>query len=162
MPSFDIVNKTDLQTLDNVINVVRKEILNRYDFKDSKTDISLDKKELSIRILTENEMKLEAVEDVIRSRMIKQSLSPLALDMSKLRYASGAMIRKDIRVKQGIEKETAKQIIKHIKDLKLKVEAQLMDDQVRVSGKKIDDLQTVITALRSASFDTPLQFINMK
>ncbi|MFN7691809.1 MAG: DUF520 family protein, partial [Bacteroidota bacterium] len=98
----------------------------------------------------------------IRNRMIKQGLNPLALDFGKEQYASGNMLKKDIKIKQGIDKETAKKIVKHVKDMKLKVEAQIMDEQVRVSGKKIDELQAVIAAIRTANFEIPLQFVNMK
>lgn len=162
MPSFDIVNKIDIQTLDNAINVARKDITSRYDFKGSKSTIELDKKLLNIHILTESEMRIEAIEDTIRSRMIKQGLNPLALDFGKEQYASGNLLKKDIQIKQGIDKETAKKIVKHIKDLKLKVEAQIMDEQVRVTGKKIDELQAVISSVRNANFEIPVQFVNMK
>ncbi|MCC6253195.1 MAG: YajQ family cyclic di-GMP-binding protein [Bacteroidia bacterium] len=162
MPSFDVVNKIDIQTLDNAINVARKDLAGRYDFKGSKLSIELDKKALNINISAENEMRIEAIEDTIRSRMIKQGLNPMALDFGKERYAAGNMIKKDIKVKQGIDKDTARKITKHIKELKLKVEAQIMDEQVRVSGKKIDDLQAVIASLRSNNFDIPLQFVNLK
>lgn len=162
MPSFDIVNKIDIQVMDNAINVARKDITSRYDFKGSKSTIELDKKLLNIHILTESEMRIEAIEDTIRSRMIKQGLNPLALDFGKEQYASGNLLKKDIKIKQGIDKETAKKIVKHIKDLKLKVEAQIMDEQVRVTGKKIDELQAVISSVRAASFEIPVQFVNMK
>lgn len=162
MPSFDIVNKVDVQTLDNVINVSKKDIVSRYDFRSSKSTIELDKKTMVINVLTENEMRVAAIEDVIRSRMIKQKLDPLALDFGKEQYAAGNMIKKDIKIKQGIDKDNARKIIKIIKDAKLKVEAQTMDDQVRVTAKKIDDLQAVISLMRSAEVDVPLQFINMK
>ncbi len=162
MPSFDIVNKMDQQLLDNAINTARKEILTRYDFRDSKSTIELDKKALTVHILTENEMRVEAIQDVIRSRMIKQKLDPLSLDFGKERYASGNMMKKDIKIKDGIDKETAKKIVKKIKDARMKVEAQIMDEQVRVTGKKIDDLQQVIALIRSSDFELPLQFVNMK
>lgn len=162
MPSFDIVSKVDPQTLDNVINVAKKEILNRFDFRDSKSEIDLDKKEMVIKLHSENDMRIEAMQDAIRSRMIKQNLNPLSLDFGKERVASGNMLRKDIKVKQGIEKEDAKKIVKSIKDSKLKVDAQIMDDQVRVTAKKIDDLQAVIALCRTSNFEIPLQFINMK
>jgi uncharacterized protein YajQ (UPF0234 family) len=110
MPSFDIVNKIDHQLLDNAINTSRKEIATRYDFRDSKSTIEFDKKTLNIQLLTENEMRVEAIEDVLRSRMIKQKLDPLCLDFGKERYASGNMMRKDIKIKEGIDKETAKKL----------------------------------------------------
>lgn len=162
MASFDIVNKVDAQLLDNAINVARKEIINRFDFNGSKSEITLDKKAMSINILTENEMRMESIIDVIRNRMIKQKLDPLCLDFGKEQYASGFMVRKDVKVREGIDKDVARKIIKDIKDSKLKVQAQMMDDQVRVTAKKIDDLQAVIALLRSGEYDLPLQFTNMK
>jgi uncharacterized protein YajQ (UPF0234 family) len=162
MASFDIVNKVDAQLLDNAINVARKEILNRFDFNGSKSEINYDKKNLVITILSENEMRMEAITDAIRSRMIKQHLNPLCLDMGKDISASGNMIRKEIKVREGIDKEVAKKIVKDIKDSKLKVSASIMDDQVRVTAKKIDDLQSVIALMRSGNYELPLQFVNMK
>lgn len=162
MPSFDIVNKVDAQLLDNAINVARKEILNRFDFNGTKSEIDLDKKSMTIHILTENDMRMDSITDVIRNRMIKQKLDPLCLDFGKEHYASGSMVKKDIKVKEGIDKDVARKIIKDIKDSKLKVQAQVMDDQVRVTGKKIDDLQSVIALMRQGSYELPLQFVNMK
>jgi uncharacterized protein YajQ (UPF0234 family) len=162
MPSFDIVSKIDIQTLDNVVNVVRKEIATRYDFRDSKSEIDLDKKSMGISILTENEMRIEAIEDMLRARMIKQKLDPLSLDFAKQRVASGSMIKKEIVIRQGIDKDNARKIIKLIKETKLKVEPQGMDDQVRVSAKKIDDLQAVMGHIRNTELDIPVQFTNFK
>ncbi|MES1226044.1 MAG: YajQ family cyclic di-GMP-binding protein [Bacteroidota bacterium] len=162
MASFDIVNKVDAQLLDNAINVARKEIINRFDFNGSKSEITLDKKAMSIHILTENDMRLDSITDVIRNRMIKQKLDPLCLDFGKEHYASGVMVKKDIKVKEGIDKDVARKIIKDIKDSKLKVQAQVMDDQVRVTAKKIDDLQSVIALIRQGDYELPLQFTNMK
>jgi uncharacterized protein YajQ (UPF0234 family) len=162
MPSFDIASKTDTQTLDNSINVARKEILGRFDFKGSNSSIDLDKKNVSLTITTEDEMRLNSIIDAIRSRMIKQKLDPRCMDVSKEHYSSGMIIKKEIKIREGIDKENSKKIIKIIKDSKLKVTAQLMDDIIRVSGKKIDDLQGVISALRNSDIEIPLQFINMK
>ncbi len=162
MPSFDIASKLDAQLLDNAINVARKDILNRWDFRDSKSSIDLNKKDLLIDIGTENEMRLEAIVDAIHSRMIKQGLDSRGLDESKAHYASGPLIKKEIKVRQGLEKEATKKIIKDIKDSKLKVTAQIMDDIIRVSGKSINDLQAVIALCRKGNYEIPLQFINMK
>lgn len=162
MPSFDIASKLDSQLLDNAINVAKKDILNRWDFRDSKSSIELNKKDLIVNISTENDMRLDAILDAIHSRMIKQGLDPRGLDESKDYYASGPMIKKDIKVRQGIEKEASKKILKDIKDSKIKVTAQIMDEIIRVSGKKIDDLQEVIALCRRGNYDIPLQFINMK
>jgi uncharacterized protein YajQ (UPF0234 family) len=122
----------------------------------------LDKKQAVITVTTENTMRLDSVQDVLRSRMVKQRLDPLALDFGKEHYASGNMIRKEIKLKEGIDKDAARNIIKVIKSTKLKVEAQMMDDQIRVSGKKIDDLQAVMAQLRQGEFGLPIQFINFK
>ncbi len=162
MPSFDIVSKIDAQTLDNAINNAKKEILNRYDFNDSKSTIELDKKTSEITIVTENDMRLKAIIDSIISRMVKQHIDPKALDMGKEEYASGNMLRKEVKVREGIDKEVAKKIVKKIKDSGLKVQASIMDDQVRVQAKKIDDLQSVIAVCRGEDFGQPLQYINMR
>lgn len=162
MPSFDIVSKIDAQTFDNAINNAKKEILNRYDFNDSKSTVDHDKKTNQITVVTENDMRLKAIEDSIISRMVKQSLDPKALDFGKEQYASGNMIRKEISIKEGIDKEVAKKIVKKIKDSGLKVQPSIMDDQVRVQAKKIDDLQAVISLCRGEDFGQPLQYINMR
>jgi uncharacterized protein YajQ (UPF0234 family) len=162
MPSFDIISKVDPQSLDNAINVAKKEVANRYDFHGSNSTLDFDKKEMLIRITTEHEMRIEAMEDIIRSRMIKQKIDPRCLDFGKEKYASGDMIKKDIRIKQGIDKETAKKVVKDIKDTKLKVQASIMEDQVRVTAKKIDDLQAIMAMCRAKDYEVPIQFDNMK
>lgn len=162
MPSFDIISKVDPQIMDNAINVAKKEIVNRFDFRNSKSEIELNKKDMVISITTEDDMRLNSIIDVIRQRMIKQGLNPLCLDEGKERYASGSMLKKEVKVKQGIDKETSKKIISEIKNSKLKVTAQVMDDMVRVSGKKLDELQMVMNLCRKGEFDMPLQFDNMK
>lgn len=162
MPSFDIISEVDDQMLDNAINNLKKEILNRFDFRGSKTEIELQKKEKNLHIVTEDEMKMRQIEDVMISKLMKQNINPACLDMGKEHYASGNMVKKDIKLKQGIDKETAKKIIKHIKDSGLKVQSQIMDDIIRVTGKKIDDLQEVITLCKAGDFELPLQFENMK
>jgi uncharacterized protein YajQ (UPF0234 family) len=162
MPSFDIVSKIDAQTLDNEINNAKKEILNRYDFNTSKSTIDLDKKTNLITIVTEDDMRLKAIIDSIISRMMKQNLDANSLDFGKETIASGNMIRKEITVKEGIDRETSKKIVAKIKDSKLKVQASMMEDQVRVQSKNIDDLQKVIQLCRSEDFGQPLQYINMR
>ncbi len=164
MPSFDIVSEVDHQSLDNAINTARKEIMNRYDFNDSKTEIEFNKKELSLTVTTENALRMKHVIDVLITRMVKQQIDPSALDMGKEEYASGSMVRKDLKIREGIDKDTARKVVKQIKELKIKVEPAIMDDKVRVSGKKIDDLQSVIAALKGKQSDLglPLQFTNFK
>ncbi|MCC9137132.1 YajQ family cyclic di-GMP-binding protein [Pontibacter silvestris] len=164
MASFDIVSKVDPQTMDNAVNTARKEIMNRYDFRDTKGSLEYDKKASEVHITMENEMRLQHTEDVLIGKMVKQGLDATALDFSKDHYQSGAMVKKDIKVKAGIDKETSKRIMKIIKDSKLKVSAAIMDEQIRVTGKKIDDLQEVIALMRgnSEEIGMPLQFMNMK
>jgi uncharacterized protein YajQ (UPF0234 family) len=162
MASFDIVSKTDLQKLDNAINTAVKEILNRFDFNGSKTTVELDKKTMMIHIVTENDMRLKAIEGIIIGRMVKQQLSSSCLDFGKEMYASGNMVKKDITVKQGIDKDTAKKIVKIIKESGKKVQASIMDEQVRVTGKKIDDLQEIISLMEGHSIGTPLQYENYR
>ncbi|WP_142687633.1 YajQ family cyclic di-GMP-binding protein [Chitinophaga polysaccharea] len=162
MPSFDIVSKVDLQTLDNAINTVKKEITNRFDFKGSHVEIELNKKELVLNIEVESDMKLGQVLDVLVSRTMRQGLDASIYDMSKEPYQSGKVFKKEIPVRNGIKQEDAKKIVKMIKDAGLKVQAAIMDDIVRVTGKKIDDLQEVIQKAKESNLGIPLQYINMK
>lgn len=161
MPSFDIACKVDLQTLDNAVNTVRKEIANRYDFKNSPVQIDLNKKDYTISIEAETDMKLQQIEDVIISRSMKQGISANAFNFEKAAQPSGKVVKKQVPVQNGLKQEDAKNIVKQIKDSGLKVQVQIMDDVVRVTAKKIDDLQTVMANLKNA-IDLPLSFINMK
>lgn len=162
MPSYDIVSKTDLQKLDNAINVAKKEIGTRYDFHDSKTEIEFDKKEMSLKITTENDMRMEAIREIIIARSMKQGIDPSCYDFGKEQYAAGNMVKKDVKIKQGIDKETAKKIVKTIKDSGMKLQASIMDEQVRVTGKKIDDLQQSIAIVKAAGLEIPLQYENFR
>jgi len=162
MPSFDIVSKVDVQKLDNAINTAVKEIVNRYDFHGSKTEVELDKKLLVIKILTENDMRMDAIRDIIISRSMKQGLDANCFDFGKDHEASGSMIRKEVKIKDGVDKELAKKIVKAIKDSGLKVQASIMEDQIRVTGKKLDELQATISVVRSAGFEQPLQYNNFR
>jgi uncharacterized protein YajQ (UPF0234 family) len=162
MPSFDIVSKVDAQTLDNAVNSAKRELETRYDLKGSGSVIELDKKNLKIDVTSANEMSLESVTNILLMRVVKQGLDAKSLDMSSEYYPSGNVVKKEIKVKQGLEKEIAKKIVKLIKDEGLKVQPAIMDDQVRVTGKKIDDLQQVIAFLRRSDLEQPLQFVNMK
>jgi uncharacterized protein YajQ (UPF0234 family) len=139
MPSFDIVSKVELQSLDNAVNVVRKEITNRFDFKNSHVVIDLDKKDYKLNIETDDDMKMGQLTDVLVSRAHKQGIAPEAFDFSKDSYPSGKVVKKEVSVKNGLKQEDSKKIVKLIKDSGLKVQAQIMDDMVRVTAKKIDD-----------------------
>lgn len=162
MPSFDIVSKVELQTLDNAVNVTKKEISNRFDFKDSPVVIDLNKKDFTIDIETGDDMKMRQLTDVLLSRAMKQGIDPNAFDFSKEPYQSGKVVKKEVPVRNGLKQEDAKKIVKLIKDSGLKVQAQIMDDLVRVTGKKIDDLQQVIQLCKTSNLDLPLQYINMR
>lgn len=162
MPSFDIASKVDLQTLDNAINVVKKEISNRFDFRGSHFEMELDKKNFIVKIEAESDMKMQQVVDVILSRGIKQGIDGNAFDFSKESYPSGKITKKEVEVRNGLKQDDAKKIVKAIKDSGLKVQAAIMDNIIRVTGKKIDDLQDVIALCRSSNFNIPLQYENMK
>ncbi|MEO6000956.1 MAG: YajQ family cyclic di-GMP-binding protein [Chitinophagaceae bacterium] len=162
MPSFDIVSKVDLQTLDNALNTVKKEITNRFDFKGSHVVIDLNKKDFKVNLEADSEMKLNQIIDVLISRSIKQGLASEIYDLSKTPFQSGKVIKKEIEVRNGIKQEDAKKIVKLIKDSGLKVQPAIMDDIIRVTAKKIDDLQDVIQATKAGNTGLALQFINMK
>ncbi len=160
MPSFDIVSKVDMQEVDNAINQAKKEIAQRYDFKGTKSEI--DMKEDAIIVLADDDYKLTAIIDIIQSKMLKRGISLKSLDYGKEEAASMGMIRQEITIKQGIATEKAKEINKIIKETKMKVQSQIQGDQVRITAKKIDDLQAVIQLLKGKDLDLDLQFINMR
>lgn len=162
MPSFDITSKVDLQTLDNAINVVSKEITNRFDFKGSHVVIELNKKDFKVALEADSEMKIDQIVDVLISRSMKQGLAAEIYDLSKEPFPSGKITKKEIIVRNGIKHEDAKKIVKLIKDSGLKVQAAIMDDIIRVTGKKIDDLQEVMQATKSWNVGIAMQFVNMK
>ena len=161
MPSFDLVSKVDMQEVDNAVNQAIKEMSQRYDFKDTKSEIKWEKKE-EITIIGDDDNKLKSVIDMIETRFVKRGVPLKSLDFGKVEDASGGIKRQVIKIKQGIPSDKAREINKVIKDLKLKVQSQIMDDQIRVTGKKIDDLQEAIHALKGKDLGIPLQFVNMR
>ena len=160
MPSFDIVSKVDMQEVDNAVNQAIKEIGQRYDFKGSKCQITPEKD--SVKILADDDYKLKAVVDVLQSKFMKRNISIKALQYGKVESASGGMVRQIITVQQGISKEKAKDITTAIKESKLKVQAQIQDDQVRVTGKNRDDLQDAIQLLKGKDMNVEMQFTNFR
>lgn len=160
MPSFDVVSQVNLQEVENAVNQARKEIAQRYDFKDTRTEIAWDKK--AITIVSESEFKVKAVVDVLQSKLVRRGVSLKSLKYAPIEPAAGGRARQVIEIQQGIDPERAREIVKVIKDSKLKVQAQIQADQVRVSGKKKDDLQEVIRLLREQDFGLPLQFVNFR
>jgi len=162
MPSFDIVSRVDLQEVDNAVNITTKTILTRYDFRGSKTEVSLDKKEKKIQVTTEDDMKMRAIHDTLIENLVKRKVDRRCLDAKTVEAAAQGMIRREFAIKDGVDSDNARSIVKLIKDKKLKVQAAIQDGQVRVTGKKIDDLQEVIQMLRGAQIEIPLQFVNMQ
>lgn len=162
MPSFDFSSKVDLQTLDNAINTIKKEITNRFDFKGSHVVIDLNKKDFKVVLEADSEMKIGQIVDVMISRSMKQGLAAEIYDLSKEPYQSGKVVKKEVIVRNGIKQEDAKKIVKLIKDSGLKVQAAIMDDIVRVTGKKIDDLQAVIQESKGWNLEIALQMVNTK
>jgi hypothetical protein len=162
MPSFDFVSKVDPQALDNAVNVTSKEIVNRFDFKGSHVVIDLDKKEFKMKLETDDDMKMRQLIDVLINRAHKQGIAPEAFDVSKEGAQSGKVWKKEVMVRNGLKQEDAKKIVKAIKDSGLKVQVSINDDLVRVTGKKIDDLQAVIQASKTWELGIPLQFENMR
>lgn len=161
MPSFDIVLKVDLQEVDNAVNQAQKEMAQRYDFRGSTSKIEWDKKE-TITLSSEDDFKLKAVVDILQSKMVKRGLSLKNCEFGSVESAALGTVRQTIKFAQGVPAEKAKEINKLIKDAKLKVQSQLQDDQVRVTGKKRDDLQEAIALVKSKDLGLDFQFTNFR
>lgn len=160
MPSFDIVSEIDLQEADNAVNQTRKEIEGRYDFRGSKSELKWDKKE--IILMADDEYKIGAMKDILQTKFMRRGIDVKALKFEKVEPAGGSMLRQKVLLVQGIEKEIAKEIMKLIKDSKLKVQPQIVDEKIRVSSKSIDDLQETMSKVKAGSFAVALQFENMR
>ena len=160
MASFDIVSEINVQEVDNAVNQARKEVEGRYDFKGSQAEIQWDKKE--IVILAEDDYKVEAINSILQSKLHRRGVDIKSFKFEKPEPAGGKMLRQKVTIVQGIEKEVAKEIVKFIKETKLKVQPSVVDDKVRVTGKSLDDLQETIAKVRSGNFAVPLQFNNMR
>lgn len=158
--SFDIVSEVDMQEMSNAVHQTEREIEQRYDFKGSKAEISVEKD--TLKLLAEDDYKIEAMLDILRTKMVKRNVPLKCLQPGKLENAAGGMVRQIITIQKGISKEKAKDVIAAIKDLKLKVQTQITNEQVRVSAGKKDDLQMVIQKLKEQDFGIDLQFINYR
>ena len=158
--SFDVVSEVDMQEVDNAVNQAKKEIGTGYDFRGSKAEISLEGD--TIKIIGDDEYKLNAIIDVLKGKMVKRNVAIKNLDYGKVEAAAGATVRQVITIKKGITKENAKEVVKAIKNMKLKVQASIQEDQVRVSGKDKDDLQAVIQMLKQLDIPVELQFVNFR
>ena len=160
MPSFDIVSKTDLTEVDNAIGGVTREVAQRFDFKGSKCTI--ERSDATLTIMADDDLKLKQMHELLRGYFARRKLDAGALDFKTVEKASGNMVRQEVVVKQGIDRDLAKTIIKAIKDSKQKVQAAIQGDELRVTGKKIDDLQATITVVRGLKIEQPLQYLNFR
>ncbi len=160
MPSFDIVSVVDRQEVDNAVNQAVKEIGQRYDFKGSKTEVTQEKD--AVKVVTDDDFRLKAVVDVLQSKFVRRGVSLKALEFGKVEPASGGLVRQTIAIRQGISKEKGREIVALVKGTKLKVQAQIQEEQVRVTGKDIDALQEVIRLLKGKDLGVDLQFVNMR
>lgn len=158
--SFDVVSKVDMQEMDNAVNQASKEMISRFDFKGSKSSIDL--KDEEILLASDDEGKLRSVVDILESKLIKRGISLKSLDYGKVEPASAGTVRQSVKIKQGIDQDNAKKIVKIIKDSKIKVQASVQGDAVRVSGKNRDDLQAVIQLLKESDVPVDLQFTNYR
>ncbi len=162
MPSFDIVSKINIQEVDNAVNSVLRELINRYDFKGAKFSIELQTKDNKIIISAEDEYKIGQISDSLKVFCVKRGVDPKALDFQKEEKAGGNTIKQEIKLKNGIEQDVAKKITKQIKDTKMKVQASIRGDEIRVEAKKRDDLQEAIALIKSSNYEIPIQFINFR
>ena len=160
MPSLDIVCKIDKQELDNALNQARKEVAQRYDLKDTHSEIKLEEKE--IVLISSNDFVLKQILDVLQSKLVKRGISLKAFEYGKSEPTLMSKMRQVLKIQQGIPSDKAKEIAKAIKDTKLKIQCQIQGDQLRVSGKQIDDLQSIIQLLRTHDHGIHMDFVNMK
>jgi uncharacterized protein YajQ (UPF0234 family) len=160
MPSFDIVSKTDLAEVDNAIQGVMREISTRFDFKGSKSTVTQTGPEITV--VADDALKLKQIQELVKGYFVRRKLDPASLDWQTEEPASGNTVRQKILVKQGIDRETAKEIVKAVKDSKLKVQAAIQGDELRVTGKKRDDLQAAIALIRTLKLDRPVQYVNFR
>jgi len=160
MPSFDVVSQVQLQEVDNALNQTRKEVAQRYDLKDTRTEIDWDEKE--IVITSADDFKVKAVVDVLQSKLVRRNVPLKNLEYGKIEPAAGGRARQKIMVRQGIDTDKAREIVKRVKMSGQKVQSQIMEQQVRVSGKKRDDLQVTIQMLKGEDFGLALQFVNYR
>lgn len=160
--SFDIVSKVDMQEFKNAVDQAVKEVETRFDFKGSESTIDLDDKKATVTLATENEMRLKSIVDILETKLHKRGIDIRALDLGKVEDAAKGTVRQVATIKQGLDSDTAKKIVKMIKDSGTKVQAAIQGDQVRVSGKSRDDLQKVMADLKAADLETPLQFNNYR
>lgn len=162
MPSFDIVCEVDLQEVDNAVNQASKEIANRFDFKGGKSEIKFSRDDETINIVADDDFKLRSIHQILEGKLNKRDVDLRFLKYGDEQEAGGSIIKQAIALRSGLDKEDAKKVTKTIKDSKMKIQAQIQDDQVRVTGKKIDDLQDCMGMLKNSDLGLPLSFVNMR
>ena len=162
MPSVDVVSKVDLEVLLNVINNVKREISTRFDFRNVKTEVGFDKKTKTIHMVTGDDWKIKTITEMLMVQCARFKLDPKCLDIKEIEATSHGDVKMDIRIKEGIPRETSQKMVKLVKGLKGKVQPAIQEDQLRLTGKKIDDLQEIMQLFRDQDYDIPLQFVNMK
>ena len=162
MPSVDVVSTVDMQALDNAVNNLKREITIRYDFRSIVTEIVLNKKDKQIHVLSGDDGKIKAITEALIGQCVRFKIDPKCLDFKPVEATSQGKAKTEVHIKEGISRETAQRMVKFIKGLSLKVQATIQDDQVRITGKQIDDLQAVMQELREQDYDVALQFVNMK
>jgi len=162
MPSVDVVSIVHLQSLDNAVNNVKREISTRFDFKNVKSEITFDRKEKKIHILSGDDWKVKTIKDLLIGQCVRLKVDPKSLDYSEIEIVSQTVARMEVQIKEGIPREVAQKMVKFIKGLKIKVQPAIQDDQVRLTGKQIDDLQEIMQQLKEQDYGVPLQFVNMK
>lgn len=160
--SFDVVSKLDLQEVENAVAQANKEMTTRFDFKGSVSRVEWNKKESLLTLFSDDEQKLKSVVDILESKLVKRGVSLKTLDFQALENAERSTVRQTVKMKQGIESEKAKQMVRAVKDAKLKANASIQGDQLRVTSKSKDELQNVMTLLRGQDFGLPLQFTNYR
>ena len=162
MPSVDVVSRVDLQALDNAANNVKREISTRFDFKNVETEIALDRKKKSFHVVSGDDMKIKAIIEMLRGQCVRLKVDTKCLEIGEIESTSGGNAKVDIHIKEGLPKETCQKMVKLVKNKKFKVQVAIQEDQVRLTGKKIDDLQEIMQLFHEQDYDMPLQFVNMK
>jgi uncharacterized protein YajQ (UPF0234 family) len=160
--SFDVVSRVDMQEVSNAVQQALKEMQQRFDFKGSKSNIELNKDKAEIVLTADDDYKLKSLTEMLKAKLVKRNVSLKALNFGRTEKAAGETVRQIVGLQKGISPERAKDIVKLIKDMKLKVQSEIQKDQVRVRAKKIDDLQAVITMLKGKDFDFHIEFINYR
>jgi uncharacterized protein YajQ (UPF0234 family) len=162
MPSLDVVSTVDMQALDNAVNNVKREVATRYDFKNVRSEITLDRKDKSIQIVTGDDMKVKAMVEMLTGQCTRLKVSPRCLELGEIASSAHGAAKMDIRIKEGIPRETCQKIVKYVKSLKINVQPVMQENQVRITGKQIDDLREIMRLLTEQDYNIPLGFVNMK